>query len=107
MQPAPTDKLLKPPRGGEKAKKNSGVHSVGRCARNLSGQISALPVGFSEEDIRLIGKTDRHPAGLGLWWSRTSGGELLVDGNQQRLQVQRFLEKTFGERVYATRLPTG
>jgi hypothetical protein len=59
MQPAPTDKLLKPPRGGGKSKEKSGFRSAERCLRSLSRQIPASPMEFPEEDMVFIGKSDR------------------------------------------------
>jgi hypothetical protein len=51
MQTAPTDKLLKPPRGGGKSKEKSGFRSAERCLRSLSRQIPAIQRKFPEEDM--------------------------------------------------------
>jgi len=59
MQPAPTDKLLKPPRGGGKSKKKSGFRSAERCLRSLSRRIPAYQMKFPEEEMVFIGKSDR------------------------------------------------
>ena len=59
MQRAPTDKLLKPPRGGGKSKKKSGFRSAERCLRSLSRQMPAIQKKFPEEDRVFIGKSDR------------------------------------------------
>ena len=58
-QTAETDKLLKPPRGGGKSNKNSDFRSAERCPRSLSRQIIAIQMKFPEEDMVLIGKSDR------------------------------------------------
>jgi dCTP diphosphatase len=49
MQSAPTDKLLKPPRGGGKSKKKSSFCSAERCLRSLSRQIPASQRNFLKE----------------------------------------------------------
>jgi len=59
MQSAPTDKLLKPPRGGGKSEERSGFRSAERCLRSLSRQIPAIPMKFPEEDMIFISKSDR------------------------------------------------
>jgi hypothetical protein len=66
MQSAPTDKFLKPPRGGGKSKEKSGFRSAERCLRSLSRQIPVIPMKFPEEDMEFIGKSDRLLAGFGL-----------------------------------------
>jgi hypothetical protein len=50
---------LNPPRGGGKAKENSGFRSAERCLRSLSRQIPAIQMKFSEEDMVFIGTPDR------------------------------------------------
>jgi hypothetical protein len=59
MQPTPTDKLLKPPRGGGKSKETSGFRSVERCLRNLPKQIPVNQIEISEVDMAFIGKPGR------------------------------------------------
>jgi hypothetical protein len=59
MQSAPTDKLLKPPRGGGESKEKSGFRSAKRCLRSLSRQIPAIQMKFPEEDMVFISKSDR------------------------------------------------
>ena len=59
MQPAPTDKLLNPPRGGGKSEEKSGFCSAERCLRSLSRQIPVIPMKFPEEDMVFISKSDR------------------------------------------------
>ena len=59
MQSAPTDKLLKPPRGGGRLKEKFGFRNAERCLRSLSRQISAIQMKFPEEDMAFITKSDR------------------------------------------------
>jgi hypothetical protein len=65
MQSAPTDKLLKPPRGGGKSKEKSGFRSAERCLRSLSRRISAIAMKILAEDMVFIGKPDRLLGGQG------------------------------------------
>ena len=58
-QSAATDKLLKPPRGGGKAKEKSDFRSAERCLTSLSRQIPAIPIKFPEEDMVFISESDR------------------------------------------------
>ena len=58
-QSAATDKLLEPLRGGSNANRNAGSRSAERCLRSLSRQITAIAIKFPEEDMVLIGKSDR------------------------------------------------
>jgi hypothetical protein len=64
-QPAPTDKLLNPPRCGGKSKEKSGFRSAERCLRSLSRRIPAIPMKFPEEDMVFISKSDRLLVSLG------------------------------------------
>jgi hypothetical protein len=69
MQPAATDKLLNPPRGGEKSKEISGFRSAGsaeRCLRSLSRQIPAIQMKFPEEDMVFISRSGRLLGSLAL-----------------------------------------
>jgi hypothetical protein len=59
MQPTPTDKLLKPPRGGGKSKEKSGFRSAERCLRSLSRQFPVNKMRFPEVDMVFIGKPGR------------------------------------------------
>jgi len=59
MQSAPTDKLLKPPRGGGKSKEKSGFRSAERCLRSLSRRMPAIQMKFSKEEMVFISKSDR------------------------------------------------
>jgi len=59
MQPTPTDKLLKPPRGGGKSKETSGLRSAERCLRSLPKQIPVNQIEISEVDMAFIGKPSR------------------------------------------------
>jgi hypothetical protein len=59
MQSAPTDKRLKPPRGGGKLNDKSGFRSAKRCLRSLSRQTPFAAMKISAEDTTFIGKSDR------------------------------------------------
>jgi hypothetical protein len=59
MQSAPTDKLLNPPRDGEKAKEKFGFRSAERCLRSLSRQMLAIQMRFPEKDMMFISNSDR------------------------------------------------
>ena len=59
MQSAPTDKLLNPPRDGEKSKEKFGFRSAERCLRSLSRQMLAIQMRFPEKDMMFISNSDR------------------------------------------------
>jgi hypothetical protein len=78
MQPTPTDKLLKPPRGGGKSKETSGFRSAERCLRSLPKQFPVNQIEISEVDMAFIGKPgrllgDRKTGERAAWRSQTQG----------------------------------